>query len=168
MRGAHVLLIRASEFVSRMRQFVHLSEESFGQLVQFALADLIGLDRDVDVMPSLRQHGDAHRSEVPAVTPGAVAVLDLLQMQAKVPVRLRQDFVRRQLSAVKISHASRSGCWVETAESQAVRDHDPWRHGRCGRCDHRREQETCHRKQHARSQRYPHQMVEESKHQIRT
>ena len=152
-------LVRASEFVIRMRQFVHLSEESFGQLVQFALANLIGLDRDVYVMPSLRQHGDAHRSEGPFVTPRALAVFDFFQMQAEVPVRLRQDFVRRQLSAVKISHVSRSGCWVETAESQGVRDHDPWCHGRDGSCDHRREQETRHRIQHARRQRYHQQMV---------
>jgi len=115
-----VPLIRTSEFVSRMHQFVNLSEESFGQLVQFALASLIGLDRDVDIMPPLRQHSDAHRSEGPVVTPGALAALDLFQMQAKVPVCLHQDFVRRQLSAVKISHASRRGCWVKTAESQAI------------------------------------------------
>ena len=150
-----MLLIRASELVIRMGQFVHLAEESFGHLVYLALANLIGLDRDVDAMPALRQHGDAHRSEGPVVPPCAFAALDLFQMQAKVPVRLRQDFVRTQLSAVKISHASRRGCWIETAESQAVRDHDPRHHGRCGRCDHRREQETRHRIQHARSQRYP-------------
>ncbi len=71
-------LVRASELVSRIRQFVHSSEKTLGQLVELAFTDLICLDGDVHVVAAFRAHRDAERAERALVAPRALVAFRFL------------------------------------------------------------------------------------------
>ncbi len=91
-----------------MRRFghgVHHRQEALGQLVGFALADLIGLHRDEGVVASFGLHRHGNASDRAGELPPPGLLLHLGQGPPEVAGRGGKDLVGWKMGAVKVFHA---------------------------------------------------------------